>query len=114
MSTEEMVNHPRHYGGDTIYETIKVLEEWLTPEQFIGFCRGSAIAYQARAGKKGLTDETVQDLEKAAWYTRYEADFRRRLSAGNIGETRALLLARRKLSPDESAKLRLALGGEEL
>jgi hypothetical protein len=29
------------------------MEAWLTPEEFRGFLRGSAIKYLARAGKKG-------------------------------------------------------------
>jgi hypothetical protein len=33
---EELVNHPQHYGGDAVNEVIKVLEVWLTPEEFIG------------------------------------------------------------------------------
>lgn len=81
----ETVNHPNHYGGDTIYETIKVLEAWLTPEQFIGFCRGNAIKYQSRAGKKG---DCAEDLRKAEFYAAYERDFRHRLDAGIIGEAR--------------------------
>lgn len=61
----EQVNHPDHYGGDTVYETIKVLEEWMTPEQFTGFCRGNSIKYLSRAGKKG---DLLIDLQKAQFY----------------------------------------------
>lgn len=83
----EAVNHPKHYGGkDAIYEVIKTLEAWLTPEQFIGYCRGSYIAYMARAGKKGDVDE---DLRKAEWYSAYERDYRKRVAVGDIGENRA-------------------------
>ena len=81
----EAVHHPSHYGGDAVYETIKVLEAWLTPEQFIGFCRGNTIKYQSRAGKKG---DCVEDLKKAEFYSAYERDFRARLSSGAIGEGR--------------------------
>lgn len=84
----ETVNHPKHYGGDTVYETIKVLEATLTPEQFIGFCRGNSIKYQSRAGKKG---NAVEDLRKAEFYTRYEADFRERLERGEVGERHPIL-----------------------
>lgn len=77
------VNHPQHYGGDTIYETIKVLEVWLSPEQFIGFLRGNAIKYKSRAGKKGPAD---LDLKKAQFYTNYEIDFIDRLAKGDTGE----------------------------
>jgi hypothetical protein len=58
---EETVNHPAHYGGDTVYEVIKVIEAWA-----LGFHLGNAVKYIARAGRKS-TDQLV-DLEKARWY----------------------------------------------
>lgn len=61
----ETVNHPDHYGGDTPYEVIKVLEAWLTPEEFAGFLKGNVIKYLARANKKG---GGAEDAAKAAWY----------------------------------------------
>lgn len=81
----DAVNHPKHYGGDSVYETIKVLEEWLTPDQFIGFCRGNAIKYLSRAGKKG---DVAEDLAKADFYARYETDFIARRAKGQVGESR--------------------------
>ena len=86
----ENINHPIHYNGDTVYETIKVLEAWLTPEQFIGFCRGNAIKYLSRAGKKNnhLIGSGEEDLKKSEFYTKYEIDYRNRLSVDNIGENR--------------------------
>lgn len=69
--TIEQVNHPEHYGGDTPYETIKVLKAWMTPEQFSGFCRSNAIKYLSRAGKKG---DLLTDLKKAQFYLNYEVD----------------------------------------
>lgn len=61
----EKVNHPAHYGGeDNPFEVIKVLEAWLTPEEFVGFCRGNSIKYTARARAKG----GAEDIAKAAWY----------------------------------------------
>lgn len=62
----EVVYHPRHYGGDTTYETIKVIEAWE-----LGFCLGNAIKYISRAGKKG---HLVEDLQKARWYLTREID----------------------------------------
>ena len=62
---KEEVNHPERYGGDTVYECIKVLEAWLPPEQYKGFLRGNALKYLCRVGKK---DNTVQELKKAEWY----------------------------------------------
>lgn len=59
-SVEEEVNHPAHYGGDTTYEAIKVIEAW-----GLGFCLGNAVKYIARAGKK---DDLIKDLQKARWY----------------------------------------------
>lgn len=65
------VDHPQHYGGDTVYETIKVLKAWLPREEYIGFLRGNAIKYLSRLGKKG---EAAEDAEKAAWYQKALAD----------------------------------------
>ena len=56
----EAVHHPAHYGGDTPYEAIKVIEAW-----GLGFCLGNSVKYIARAGKK---DAALQDLKKARWY----------------------------------------------
>ena len=74
----EEVQHPSHYGGDTEYETIKVLEAWMTPEQFYGFCHGNALKYLSRAGKKG---DLMTDLEKAQFYLDYEIKTLRKLQA---------------------------------
>lgn len=63
----EKVNHPSHYGGDTPYEVIKVLEAWLSPEELSGFMRGTTITYIARAGKKEGNPE-VLEYKKALWY----------------------------------------------
>ena len=65
MPPKEQVNHPKHYGGDTTYECIKVLKAWNSPEEFIGFCKDNAIKYLCRSGKK---DETLQEYKKARWY----------------------------------------------
>lgn len=55
------VDHPPHYGGDTIYEAIKVIEAWE-----LGFHLGNTVKYISRAGKK--SNEVIKDLKKAAWY----------------------------------------------
>ncbi len=60
----EEVDHPQHYGGDTLYEVIKVLKVWLTPEEYIGFLKGNTIKYLARERKKGGST----DIAKAKWY----------------------------------------------
>jgi hypothetical protein len=59
--SKEAVNNPQHYGGkDNPYEAIKIIEAL-----DLDFCLGNTLKYIARAGKK---DDTIQDLEKAAWY----------------------------------------------
>lgn len=60
----EVINHPQHYGGDTPYEVIKVLEAWGLDKDF---CLGNSVKYIARAGKKELSLE-IEDLEKSLWY----------------------------------------------
>lgn len=60
MSKKETVNHPAHYGGDTTYEAIKVIEAWE-----LGFCLGNTVKYISRAGKKA---DEMEDLLKAQWY----------------------------------------------
>lgn len=56
----EQVNHPSHYGGDTVYEAIKVIEAWN-----LGFHLGNSVKYIARADHKG---SKIEDLKKARWY----------------------------------------------
>jgi len=59
---DEKVHHPNHYGGDTTYETIKVIEAWS-----LDFCLGSVLKYISRAGKKP-GESKLNDLKKARWY----------------------------------------------
>lgn len=58
--SDDRVNHPPHYGGDSTYEAIKVIEAW-----GLDFCLGNAVKYISRAGKKG---DALEDLKKARWY----------------------------------------------
>jgi hypothetical protein len=59
--TDEVVNHPAHYGGaDNPYEVIKVIEAW-----GLGFCLGNTVKYIARADHKA---HRLEDLRKARWY----------------------------------------------
>jgi hypothetical protein len=83
------VNHPGHYGGELDpYETIKVLEAKLSPDEFRGFCKGNAIKYLDRAGKKDKA-KLLEDFEKAGWYiARYAAHLRAdRAAAGEDEDT---------------------------
>ena len=60
-SIREAVNHPTHYNIGGI-EVIDALEAWGYGE---GFCRGNAIKYIARAGRKSPETE-IQDLKKSS------------------------------------------------
>ena len=75
-STDTMndaVHHPSHYTlpGLTI-ESVDVIRAVLTPEEFKGWCKGNALKYSLRAGRKDPSKE-VQDLAKAgvflSWIT---------------------------------------------
>lgn len=68
---KDMINHPPHYASGRI-EVIEALEDWQ-----LGFHRGNAVKYIARAGKKDPTKE-IEDLEKSVWYLKREIE---RLSA---------------------------------
>ena len=64
-AANDPVNHPEHYQTADGIECIDAIAAALTPEQFAGFCRGNALKYLWRAGKKGSANE---DLDKAIWY----------------------------------------------
>lgn len=61
--TKDNIN-PSHYKRGDI-ECIDALRSCLTPEEFRGYCKGSAMAYLWRMGKK---DDVRQEAEKAIWY----------------------------------------------
>lgn len=60
------VEHPSHYGGDTTYEAIKVIQAW-----GLGFEVGSAVKYLSRAGKKP-GEPYEKDIRKAIYYLQEE------------------------------------------
>ena len=55
--------NPAHYKGDV--ECIDALRAALTPEEFQGYLKGTAMAYLWRLGKK---DAPEQEAKKALWY----------------------------------------------
>jgi hypothetical protein len=70
------VHHPSHYGGaDNPYETIKVLEARMTPEEVKGYLKGSIYAYNDRAIHKG---NELEDYEKALWFQNRLVEFTRK------------------------------------
>lgn len=60
----DMVNQPPHYANRK-FETIDVIRDALTPEEFRGFLKGNALKYTLREGRKPGAE---QDLSKAQWY----------------------------------------------
>jgi len=64
------VTHPSHYNSGKI-EVIEAIEDW-----GLGFHRGNAIKYIARAGKKDPTKE-VEDLRKAIWYIERDIEIKK-------------------------------------
>ena len=58
------VNFPQHYRQSNT-ETIELIRESMTTEEFHGYLKGACMKYLARYKYKG---QPVQDLEKAQWY----------------------------------------------
>ena len=65
--TEDMVNHPSHYKLANGMESIDVIRAVLSPEEYKGWCKGNALKYQFRAGKKDPAKES-EDYRKAQWF----------------------------------------------
>lgn len=61
------VNHPSHYTDGRI-EVIDFIDD-----KRLNFCRGNAVKYIARAGKKDPNKE-IEDLQKAVWYLNREIE----------------------------------------
>ena len=63
------VNHPAHYTHGNI-ECIEAIEAALGVAGFVDYCKGNAMKYIWRAGRKL---DASEDLQKAAWYCRRAA-----------------------------------------
>lgn len=61
---DSAVNHPSHYNSGK-YETLEVIKDILTTEEYKGFLHGNALKYLCRCKLKGAK---VQDLEKCKFY----------------------------------------------
>ena len=66
------VNHPSHYTDGDI-EVIDYIRDKLTPEEFVGYCKGNALKYISRHGKKP-TAAPAEDLRKAEVYIGWAAE----------------------------------------
>lgn len=70
IERREGVNHPSYYKRGGV-EAIDAIEAWE-----LGFHLGNVVKYIARAGRK--TADSLQDLQKAAWYLDREIKRRER------------------------------------
>lgn len=64
------VYHPSHYCDGGI-ETIEFIRAKLTAQEFVGYCKGNALKYVSRSGKKG---DSAEDLDKAIVYLTWGAE----------------------------------------
>ena len=60
---EEKVNHPSHYNF-TKMETLDIIDNFSTHEEYVGFLKGNVIKYLHRYSHKN----GMEDLRKASWY----------------------------------------------
>ena len=63
LAFKDAIN-PDHYKAGGI-EAIDYIQAKLSPEEFAGYCRGNALKYISRAGRK---DSVEQEVRKAIWY----------------------------------------------
>ncbi len=61
----DSVNNPKHYMGMGL-ECIDAIRAALTAEEFRGYCKGAALKYIWREGKKNENGD--EDIEKAIAY----------------------------------------------
>lgn len=92
------VNQPDHYTVGGI-EAIDVIKAKLTPEEFIGYCKGSGLKYLMRANYKGKHDqdvlkaqyylnraqETIEELEEAAAQSEENDEYGETPEGGSVG-----------------------------
>lgn len=67
----DAVDHPSHYQSADGIECIDAIRAALGLEGFVSHCRGTAIKYAFRAGKK---QKHAEDLRKACVYLRWAAE----------------------------------------
>jgi hypothetical protein len=99
VNTNENVLHPGHYTGVRVrvtdvsvtreqttgeIECIDLIRSLLTPEQFAGYCRGNALKYTFRAGRKQGTP-AAEDLRKARQYCEWAAETEERSHTRKVG-----------------------------
>ena len=71
MDKDDAVKSPKHYMFFDV-ESIDIIKKGMSVEEFKGFCKGSALKYRMRAGKK---DDVTQDINKALEFERIWLDY---------------------------------------
>lgn len=104
----DAVNHPSHYTDGKI-EVITYIDD-----KNFNYCRGNAIKYISRAGKKNPEKE-IEDLEKAEWYIHHEIERLQKLKEQKIKDQKIKEKAskRAKKSWTELPKTITHFNGEE-
>lgn len=92
---DDPVNHPAHYGGDTTYEAIKVIEAWR-----LNFNLGNVLKYICRG-------KNTEDLKKARWYLDREIAGREAIYSEfpGLDNVVAAISEGTKVQPNDSYKL---------
>lgn len=72
MMMNDNVNHPSHYTDGNI-EVIDYIRDKLTREEFVGYCKGNALKYISRHGKKAAASPG-EDLKKAVVYLNWAVE----------------------------------------
>lgn len=72
MMVDDPVKSPAHYCDGGI-ETKDYIRSKLTKAEFIGWCKGNALKYISRAGKKA-GNSVAQDIDKAIVYLGWARD----------------------------------------
>jgi len=70
LPTFDSVTRPAHYAASDI-ECIDAIAAALGSDAFVAYCRGNAMKYAWRTGKKA---NAAEDLRKGAWYLNKAAD----------------------------------------
>jgi len=72
-----------HYKKHGDLQPWNVLEKYLTPEEFHGFMKGSAIVYLLREGDKG----GFEDIRKAEHYLKAMCEFKQKREKDSPAKT---------------------------
>ena len=91
----DAVNHPSHYTDGKI-EVITYIDD-----KNFNYCRGNAIKYISRAGKKNPEKE-IEDLEKAEWYIHHEIERLQKLKEQKIKDQKIKEEASQRAKEDEN------------